>query len=186
MSKVRIEPLEKENAQGQALELLTAVENKLGFIPNLMKTFANSPVTFQSYLTLSDATKNGELSKKLTEQIALTVAQSNECNYCLSAHTAIGKSFGLTSDEILENRQGAATDAKVQAALTFAQKVTENKGVVSDGDLRTVQEAGYSKGEVLEIVLNVVANILTNYVNHIAGTEVDFPSVKADELSVAV
>ncbi|MDC1162077.1 carboxymuconolactone decarboxylase family protein, partial [Tenacibaculum sp.] len=102
----------------------------------------------------------------------------------LSAHTAIGKMNGLNEDQIEQNRKGLSSDSKVQAGLQFAQSVTKNRGNVATEELNTIKEAGYTDSDVLEIVLNVVSNTLTNYVNHIAQTEVDFPSVEAGKFTV--
>ena len=90
---------------------------------------------------------------------------------------------GLTLAETEQSRQGIATDEKIQAGLNFAQSVTKNKGNVSSDEIVAAKVAGYNDGDILEIVLNVVSNTLTNYVNHIAQTEVDFPSVKAGEFT---
>ena len=180
----RIETLNPETTTGKSKELFDAVQNKLGFIPNLIKVFGNSPVTLQSYLSLGELNGSGNFSNKFREQLALAIAEENTCNYCLSAHTAIGKMNGLTENEIEENRQGASSDAKVQAGLQFAKSVTRNRGNVTSNDIQAVKEAGYNDGDILEIVLNVVANTLTNYVNHIAETEIDFPKVEAGKFGV--
>ncbi|KAB1160342.1 carboxymuconolactone decarboxylase family protein [Tenacibaculum aiptasiae] len=180
----RIETLNPETTTGKSKELFDAVQNKLGFIPNLIKVFGNSPATLQSYLSLGELTASGNFSNKFREQLALAIAEENECNYCLSAHTAIGKMNGLTEEETAQNRQGIAADAKVQAGLNFAQSVTKNRGKVSSEEIAAVKAAGYNDGDVLEIVLNVVSNTLTNYVNHIAETEIDFPKVESGKFNV--
>ncbi len=180
----RIETLNPETTTGKSKELFDAVQKKLGFIPNLIKVFGNSPATLQTYLSLGELTASGNFSNKFREQLALAIAEENECNYCLSAHTAIGKMNGLTDAETEQNRQGLSSDAKVQAGLNFAQSVTKNRGNVSSEELAAAKAAGYNDGDILEIVLNVVANTLTNYVNHIAETEIDFPSVEAGKFTV--
>ncbi len=175
----RIKTLNPETTTGKSKELFDAVQSKLGFIPNLIKVFGNSPATLQAYLSLGEITGSGNFNSKFREQLALAIAEENECNYCLSAHTAIGKMSGLTAEEIEQNRKGEATDAKTEAGLVFAKNVTRNKGVVSTEALQQFKTAGYDDSDVLEVVLNVVANTLTNYVNHIAETEIDFPAVQA-------
>ncbi len=182
----RIKTLNPETTGGTAKELFNAVENKLGFIPNLIKVFGNSPATLKAYLSLGEINGGGNFSNKFREQLALAIAEENECNYCLSAHTAIGKMNGLTDEQTEQNRQGLAEDYKTQTGLQFAKKVTVNRGVVSNEDIQKVKDAGYTDGDILEIVLNVVANTLTNYVNHIAETEVDFPKVEAGTFKVSV
>jgi uncharacterized peroxidase-related enzyme len=180
----RIETLNPDTTTGKSKELFNAVQNKLGFIPNLIKVFGNSPATLQTYLNLGELTASGNFSNKFREQLALAIAEENSCNYCLSAHTAIGKMNGLTDEETEQNRQGLANNSKTQAALQFAQQVTRKRGQVSSEEIQTIKNAGYNDGEVLEIVLNVVANTLTNYVNHIANTEIDFPTVEAGKFAV--
>ncbi len=180
----RIETLNPETITGKSKELFNAVQSKLGFIPNLIKVFGNSPATLQTYLSLGELTASGNFSNKFREQLALAIAEENTCNYCLSAHTTIGKMNGLSETQIEESRQGISVDAKDQAGLQFAQAVTQNRGQVSTDAINAVKEAGYNDGDILEIVLNVVSNTLTNYVNHIAETVVDFPSVEAGKFAV--
>ena len=112
--------------------------------------------------------------------IALAVAQANSCDYRLSAHSAIGAMTGLSASEILASREAKAVDAKQNAGLRFAQSVVIERGQVSDASIAQVKAAGYSDGEIAEIVANVALNILTNYFNHVARTEVDFPLVSAN------
>lgn len=180
----RIETLNPDTTTGKSKELFDAVQNKLGFIPNLIKVFGNSPATLQSYLSLGELTASGNFSNKFREQLALAIAEENKCNYCLSAHTAIGKMNGLSEEEAEENRQGKASNEKVKVGLQFAQSITKNRGNVTSEEIKAFKEAGYNDSDVLEIVLNVVANTLTNYVNHIAETEIDFPKVEAGKYTL--
>lgn len=180
----KIETLNPATTTGEAKELFNAVEKKLGFIPNLIRVFGNSPATLKSYLSLGELTASGKFTNKFREQLALTVAQTNNCDYCLSAHTAIGKLNGLSEEQLLASRKAEAADAKQQAGLVFAKEVTEKRGQVSGEALQAVKAAGYTDEEILELVLNVVSNTLTNYVNHIAETEIDFPVVKSEALEL--
>lgn len=181
----RIETLNPATTTGKSKELFDAVQNKLGFIPNLIKVFGNSPATLQSYLSLGELTASGNFTNKFREQLALAIAEENSCNYCLSAHTAIGKMNGLNEEQTEASRQGLSANAKEQVALQFAQAVTRNRGQVSGDLIQAVKDAGYTDGDILEIVLNVVSNTLTNYVNHIAETVIDFPAVEAGRFAVA-
>jgi uncharacterized peroxidase-related enzyme len=174
----RIQPINYEQSTGKARELLDAVKTKLGRTPNMMKTMAQSPAVLEAYLNFSGAIGGGKLSARLREQIALISAEINGCGYCASAHTAIGKMVGLDEDAILAARNGNAADAKTDAALKFARTVIVNRGEVSDKDLQAVKDAGFSDGEVGEIVANVALNIFTNYFNEIARTDIDFPKVR--------
>ena len=174
----RIQAIDYEQSTGKARELLDAVKAKLGITPNMMKTMAQSPAVLEAYLNFSGALGGGKLSARLREQIALISAEINGCGYCASAHTAIGKMVGLNEDAILAARNGNAADAKTDAALKFARAVIVNRGEVSDEDLQVVKDAGFSDGEVGEIVANVALNIFTNYFNEIAKTDIDFPKVR--------
>lgn len=169
-----------ETAPDAAKPLLEAVEKQLGVVPNLFRTVANSPAGLEGYLGLNGALAKGRLDAKTRERIALAVAEINGCGYCLSAHTYLAKNLAKLDDaEITANRNGASNDPKADAAVRFAVKVTEARGHVSEEDLRSVKLAGYDDGEVIEIVLHVALNTLTNYVNEVAKTDIDFPVVAA-------
>lgn len=174
----RIEAIDPKEATGKARELLDGVKAKIGSVPNLMRTFANSPAALEGYLNFSGALGSGSLSARLREQIALAVADANNCEYCLSAHTAIGKMVGLNENELIASRRASSTDARTDAALKFAHQIVVKRGEVLDSEVQAVREAGYNDGEIVEIVANVALNIFTNYFNHIAQTTVDFPKVK--------
>lgn len=180
----RIPALNPEAAPAQSQPLLAAVQKKLGIVPNLFKTLAHSSAALQYYLAGSEALGNGALPAALREQLALTTAGVNECDYCASAHTLIGKGAGIGAGELADNLRGRSGDAKTQAALDFATAIVRTRGRVADAQLHAVRAAGYSEAEVVEIIAHVAVNIFTNYFNHIAGTEVDFPSVDA-RLAVA-
>lgn len=173
----RIQPIDYEQSTGKARELLDAVKSKLGVTPNLMKTMAWSPVVLEAYLGFGGALGGGKLNAKLREQLALTTAAVNGCDYCASAHTAIGKMVGLSEEATVDARQGRANDAKAQAALNFARTVIIKRGEIRDSDLKAVRVAGFDDGEIVEIIAHVALNIFTNYFNQIAGTEIDFPSI---------
>ncbi len=173
----RLNAIDPKEATGKAKELLDGVKTKIGMVPNLMRTFANSPAALEGYLNFSGALGGGLLNAKLREKIALAVADANNCEYCLSAHTAIGKMVGLNENEIAASRRASSDDAKTNAALMFAHQIVAKRGEVDDTDVRTVRAAGFGDGEITEIVANVALNILTNYFNHVAQTVVDFPKV---------
>ena len=174
----RIQPVNYDQATGKVKELLDGVNAKFGMTPNMMKTMARSPAVLQAYLEFSGALASGNLEAGLREQIALISAEINGCGYCASAHTAIGKLVGLSEAAILGARKGRSDDTKVEAALRFARIVLVNRGQVSEADVKLVKDAGFSEGEIGEIVANVALNIFTNYFNEIAQTEIDFPKVK--------
>jgi uncharacterized peroxidase-related enzyme len=161
-----------------SIPLLDAVKKQLGVVPNLMKLVGNSPAALEGYLSLNAALAKGKVDAKTRERIALAIAEINGCNYCLSAHTYLGKNIAKLDDaEIAANRNGDSSDPKAAAAVHFATRVALERGHVSDADLNAVKAAGYSQAEIVEIVLHVALNTLTNYINEVAQTEIDFPKV---------
>ncbi len=173
----RITAINPAEATGKTKQMLDGVQAKVGMTPNLMKTLAAGPAALEAYLNFGAALTTGHLDGKLREQIALTVAQANSCEYCLSAHTAIGKMVGLKPEELAASREAQSADPKRSAGLQFAQALVVQRGEVSDQAIAQVKAAGYSDGDIAEIVANVAINIFTNYFNHVARTEVDFPKV---------
>lgn len=175
-------------APGPAADILAAVKQKLGKVPNILATMANAPAAVDAYLAFGAALDKGALAADLREKIALTVAGANECDYCASAHTFIAKSLGVSGDEAGRNLLGLSQDAKTQAILRFTRETVQNRGNFSNGAdaLTELRSAGVSDGEIVEIVATIAINIFTNYFNHIAGTDVDFPLVSSTpERSVA-
>ncbi len=157
----RIQPIDPATATGPAKQLLDGVQKTLGITPNLMKTLAHSAAALEGYLSLNTALAGGTLNAKYREQLAISLAQANGCDYCLSAHTAIGKG------------------AKEAAGLRFSREILSSRGQVSDAALAHVRQAGFNDAEITEIVAHVALNVLTNYFNNVAQTEVDFPKVSA-------
>ena len=173
-------PATIETAPAAAQPLLQAVKKQLGIVPNLFRLVANSPAALEGYLGLSAALGKGALPAPTRERIALAVAQLNGCNYCLSAHTYLGKhAAGLDDAEMTANRNGASNDPRADVAVRFAAAVTRERGHVGDADLRAVRDAGYDDAQIVEIVLHVALNTWSNYINEVGRTEIDFPLIEA-------
>ena len=128
-------------------------------------------------LQLGEALDGGSLSAPVKEQIALRVANRNGCDYCESAHTAIGQMVGLSEDQVIAARQGQADDAQAQAILALTDAILEREGFLTDDQLQAARDAGLSDQVVFEVVGQVIKNFFTNFVNHIAQTDVDFPAI---------
>jgi uncharacterized peroxidase-related enzyme len=175
----RIPAVDPNTTAGKTQELLTGVQKSLGAIPNLYRVVAQSPAALEGVLGLTGALARGRLGPRLREQLALTVAEANACDYCLSAHTALGKGLKLSDEQLALARQGLASEPRAAAALRFAARVIERRGRVDDADLAEVRRAGFDDGQVVEIVANVVVNVFTNYLNQVAETDIDFPIVRA-------
>lgn len=170
----------RESAPEAAKPLLDAVAAQLGVVPNLFRLIGNSPAALEGFLGLHGALGR-TLDVKTRNRIALATAQVNGCDYCLSAHSYFGANLAkLDESEIAANRQGHSNDAKADAALVFARKVAESRGRVTDGDLAAVRLAGFGDAQIVEIVANVALNVLTNFVNNVADTDIDFPVVRAE------
>lgn len=171
-------PATVEAAPAASQPMLEAVRKQLGVVPNLFRLVSTSPVALEGYLGLSAALGKGALPAQTRERIALAVAEINGCDYCLSAHTYLGKNLAKLDDsEIAANRSGASNDPKADAAVRFAAKVARERGHVGEDALRAVKLAGYSDAQVIEMVLHVALNTWTNYINEVAKTDIDFPVV---------
>lgn len=158
---------------------LKAVEKQLGRVPNMFRVVANSPAALTGYLQLSAASAQGGLGTATLERIALAVAEINGCDYCLAAHSFLGRKVAKLDDaELTANRSGASNDPKADAAVRFAAAVVRQRGQVSNDQVQAVLNAGYSDAHVVDILLAVALNTFTNYVNEVTQTEVDFPAVQ--------
>lgn len=179
----RINPVARDTSNERLQQTFAAIQKQLGVVPNMMRTMAQSPAVLEAYLAFGAALRKGLLPAKLQEQIALAVAEANACGYCLSAHSALGRGAGLSSDEIGASRDGRASDPKTAAALQFARAVIDRRGGVTDQDVARVRAAGLTDGEIAEILAHVGLNVFTNYFNRAVQTEIDFPVVTAGQLA---
>ncbi len=173
----RIQVIEKATATDEQRELLNGIEQQLGMVPNFLKVFANSPAALKAFLGLHGIAGDGELDPQTRERIALAVAQQNGCQYCVSAHSAIGRKAGLDAAEIEASRAGTSRDAKAAAAVRFAHALVEHNGEVTTAELLAVRNAGYSEAAIVEIITHVGMNILTNILGKASRVDIDFPKV---------
>src|SRR5262245_2393699 len=169
----------RANVPEASQPILDAVHQQLGVVPNMFRLIASSPAALQGF-----AANNGALVKtldvKTRERIALAVAQVNGCDYCLSAHSYLGLNLAkMSPEEIALNRRGESGDAKADAAVRFAAKVVRERGHITSVDIRAVRDAGFSDGQIVEIVAVTAENIFTNLLNVVAETDIDFPVVHA-------
>jgi uncharacterized peroxidase-related enzyme len=177
MSRISIPTVEQSLAASKPF--LAAVQQQLGVVPNLMKLVGHSPAALEGYLSLNGAMGKSSLSGALREQIALAIAEFNGCSYCLSAHDYLGQNVAkITPEEILAARNGRSSDQAAEAAIRFSLAVAQSRGKVSNADLADLKSAGFSDAATLEIIAIVALNILTNYVNNVAQTDIDFPVVQ--------
>jgi uncharacterized peroxidase-related enzyme len=159
--------------------ILDAVHKQLGVVPNIFRLIAQSPAALQGF-TANNGALTKTLDVKTRERIALAVAQVNGCDYCLSAHSYLGLNFAMIGrEEIALNRKGKSGDAKANAAVNFAAKVVRERGHVTEADIKSVRDAGFSDGQIVEILAITAENIFTNLLNVVAETDIDFPVVRA-------
>jgi uncharacterized peroxidase-related enzyme len=173
----RIPTVSPDLATAEQKALFDAIRAQLGVVPNFLKIFANSPAALRAFLGLHGIAGDGALDPQTRERIALAVAQANECDYCVSAHTAIGRKAGLTGSEMEANRAGTSQDARAAAAVAFARALVSNMGDVTTAELAAVRSAGYDDAEIVEIITHVGLNILTNLIGKASQVDIDFPKV---------
>ncbi|MDN5203092.1 carboxymuconolactone decarboxylase family protein [Fulvivirgaceae bacterium BMA10] len=174
-----LEILSREQVAPETQQVFDNLKGAIGMVPNLYATAANSHKGLTALLGLGDALKGGEFSGKEVEAIALAVGEANGCNYCLSAHTAIGKMQGFTEEETVKLRTGEIEDGKLNALTSLAKEITETRGLPSQDTVDRFFSVGYNKAALVELIGFVANNTFTNYLNHIADTTVDFPKVSA-------
>ena len=176
MARINLVTAESANAEQKAL--LDAIQSQLGMVPNFLKVFANSPDALKAFLGLHGIANAGSLDQQTRERIALALAQQNSCEYCLSAHSAIGRKAGLTNAEIEANRAGTSQDAKAAVAVKFARSLVEHTGEVTTAELLEMRNAGYSEADIVEVITHVGMNFLTNILGKAGRVDIDFPKVE--------
>ena len=171
----RIAQLDPATTTGKTRQLLDGVRAQMGSVPNLFRVFGNSPAALDAYLLFSGALNSGTLSAREREQIALVVAEINDCPYCRSAHAVQGTEAGLNQRQIADARNVTAADLHTVALLNLARSVVVQRGHLSEAEFQAARAGKLNDSEIIETVANVGLNILTNYVNQVAKTVVDFP-----------
>ena len=173
----RIQPIDPATANGVTAAHLDTCRKMLGGTPNLFTTAAHSPAALGAMLGLFANVGKSSLGAKIGELVAIAVAQSNGCRYCLAAHTAIGTSVGLSAAALGDARQAASPDKRTAALLGLAVAINQSRGRISDDTLADARAAGVTDAEIVEVVAHVALNVFTNYLNNVADTTVDFPEV---------
>ena len=174
----RVSLIDPAHTTADRAALLSQIHGAFGATPNMFKAVANSPAALKSMWGSFGALGGGVIPAKLGEQIAVAVADRNACEYCLAAHTALGRKAGASAEEMTAAQDGQATDPKTAAALRFALQLVEARGQIGQADVQAVRAAGFSDQEIVEILAHVALNLFTNYVNVAFAVPVDFPGVK--------
>lgn len=174
----RVPLIDRTATSPERKQLLDSIHGAFGATPNMFRAVANSPAALKSLWGSFGALGGGVLDARLGEQIAVAVADRNGCEYCLAAHTMLGKKAGATAEQMREAQNAESSDPKTRAALQFAARIVDTRGRVSDADVKAVREAGYGDEQIVEILAHVALNLFTNYVNNALAVEVDFPAAR--------
>lgn len=183
MSRIKIVTDQSANTDQKAL--FEAIQGQLGLVPNFLRIIGNSTVALKSFLGLYGVAGAGSLDPLTRERIALALAEQNACEYCVSAHTAIGRKVGLSGEEMQANRAGTSQDVKAAAAVKFARSLVEHMGGVTTEDIAEIRNAGYSDADLVEIIMHVGMNLITNILGKASRVDIDFPHVKLNARAAA-
>lgn len=172
MQKFTIPTKEEVSESNQAI--FNNLEKGLGFVPNLYAYYAKNETALGDYLAFQN--RKSTLKAKEREIINLVVSQVNDCRYCQSAHTVLGKMNGFSDDQVLEIRKGSAHfDAKLNALAVFTKLVAENKGKVAEDVKEAFFAAGYSEANLIDVVFVIGDKIISNYIHNLTDFAIDFP-----------
>lgn len=174
----RVALVDPKQAQGDVKVALDQIQGAFGATPAMFRAVANSSAALKSLWGSFGALGGGVIPAKLGEQIAVAVADRNACEYCLAAHTMLGRKAGASADEMAAAQAGESADPKTAAALRFALKVVTDRAQIGDADVQALREVGFEDEAIVEILAHVALNLFTNYVNVAFAVPVDFPSVK--------
>ncbi len=169
--------VEPAATDGQLHATLDRIGGAFGSVPAMFRAVANSPAALQSMWGSFGAFSTGALGAALSEQIAVAVADRNNCRYCLAAHTALGLNAGVSEQQMRAAQGARADDDRVRALLEFAVAVVDRRGAVDTDDIQRLRDHGWSDGEIVETIAQVALNLFTNYINIALDVPVDFPAV---------
>ncbi|WP_458687103.1 carboxymuconolactone decarboxylase family protein [Nocardia tengchongensis] len=169
--------VERESATGIVKDQLDRIHAAFGTVPAMFRAVANSPAALTSMWASFGAFSDGALGSALGEQIAVAVANRNSCEYCLSAHTALGRKAGVSSAALRAAQMGDSDDPRTAALLKFVLKLVEQRGQVTAADVQAVRDQSWSDEHIVEVIAQVALNLFTNYINIALAVPVDFPAV---------
>jgi AhpD family alkylhydroperoxidase len=173
-----IAPVLDTAATPEEAEALAAIRSAWGAIPQLGRVIARSGPLTRALLSFDRELSRGRFTGAFAEQIDIAVANENRCPYCLAARTAAGRALGLDDKALADARIGHAADPRQAAALTFAQAVARHRGHLASAEFAAARAAGWTDGDLVELVGHVIASTLTNYLHHLSEVPVDFPTVE--------
>jgi len=161
-----------ETAPAASRPLLEGLAKSFGYVPNLFGVFAESPAALTGALAIYDAFSKSSLGPAEQQLVMLAASEANDCEYCVAAHSTLAKRFAKVDPALVAatRRREPLADAKLDALVTFTRKVVEQRGMLADADVATFLETGYTKAQVIEVLLGVGMKTFNNYVDHIAHT----------------
>lgn len=168
------ETQDKTSAPDASREMLEAVESQYGFIPNLMGMLAKAPAALKAYLALGEAFGETSLTPVEQQVVLLSVSRHNGCSYCMAAHSAVAKMSGMADEDLQALRAGdSLSDSRLEALRSFTSAVQETRGQPPSEEMANFLGHGFTRGQVLEVLVGVAMKTLSNYTNHLAGTALD-------------
>jgi len=168
-------PLTFEAAPEASKPILEQIKRTNGFIPNLMAIFAHNPTVLKGYIALETAYEHGSFTPRDRQIILLATSVENNCNYCTAAHSTIAQAFLFTPSEIISAivRGKDIPDRKIHALVTLVREVVRQRGYVSDTTIQDFLSVGYTREQVMELLLGVAMKTISNYVDHISPVPLD-------------
>lgn len=162
------------SAPDESKAALGVAKSQYGAVPNLHGVLAESPQALAAYQALSDQFMSSSLSDAAKLVVLLTASRENRCSYCVAAYSALGAAQNVDESVIDATREGKPIDdAQLEAVRAFTALVVDNRGWVTDGDVRAFLDAGFTRRQVLDVISGVAMKTLSNYTNHLANTPLD-------------
>lgn len=161
-----------ETAPNEAKSSLESLQKQLGFIPNLHAKLATAPAALQAYLRLTQIYEKSSLTPTEQQIVSISASVENNCEFCVGAHSFIARNMVKVDDELLDavRNETPIPDAQLNALAVFTREVVNQRGLVTDGQIQTFLNAGYTGQQVLEVIVGVTLKTLSNYTNHIVKT----------------
>ena len=173
----RVPLINPDDTSAERRELLADIRSAFGMTPNMFRAVANSPAALRSMWGAFTALGGGVIPAELGEKIAVAIADHNHCEYCLSAHTLLGKQAGASAEEMADAQDARSQDPATAAALAFVVKLVRERAQVDTDDIDRLRTAGFDDQEIVEIIAHAALNLFTNYVNVALQVPLDFPKI---------
>ncbi|WP_109127117.1 carboxymuconolactone decarboxylase family protein [Dyella sp. C11] len=169
-----------ETATGATAEVFDQIRKAVGRVPNAFGAIGSlNPAALKAVLQADGVLAAGTLTKQDQETIKLTVSEVAGCDYCVAAHSLLGKMAGLKPDALGKIRAGQSTDdAKRDALVHFVRTLVKTSGTISAEEFAAIKSAGYTDAQLVDISLAIALIVFTNVFNRINDTSIDFPAVK--------